>query len=262
MNIPQHILAFLKMYHKAEISGFGTFSLKNTTAAISEDGKILPPAQQVDFEADFEIINKEFSKYLSKAENISENDVEGALLQTTEHWKNKLKANQQVEIPEIGTISNSENGLQFSGERLEDVSPDFYGLEEISLAEIKESKSESPITDSSEPNASDYQFNKSILWIFLVFVPFLGLLYFGITQQELLFGKKSFNEVSIKTSTRRIVKDSAKIDSSKINKKDSLQNDSLKGGITPLNTNASNQKWSNKNHHTSKKWKSKKRPNH
>ncbi len=255
MNIPVHILEFLKVHHKAEISGFGTFSLKNTTAAISEDGKILPPAKQIAFSPDFEIRNSAFIHYISQTEKVSEFEVELELKKTTNHWKNKLEADQKVEIPEIGTIWNNENGLQFKGERMEDSSPDFYGLEEISLAEIKRSKNSDIAPVESIHEKDDYTFNKSILWIFLIAIPVLGLLFFGITRRELLFGKKSFDEVSIKTSTKRIPKNSVQVDSAKIKLQDSLKNDSLKNATVPAKNSPTKKKWNSKNYSKSKKWK-------
>jgi hypothetical protein len=48
----------------------------------------------------------------------------------------------------------------------------------------------------------DYQFNKSILWAFLVIIPILGIVYVAYTQQELLFGEKSFDKANISVQTK------------------------------------------------------------
>jgi len=57
----------------------------------------------------------------------------------------------------------------------------------------------------------------------------LGILYFGYTQQELLYGKKSFDSLSVQTKTRRIEKSApVKLDSVQQKIADSIQQATLK----------------------------------
>jgi hypothetical protein len=65
--------------------------------------------------------------------------------------------------------------------------------------------------NASVNREKDFKFKKTILWTFLLLIPVLGIVYLVFTQQELLFGKKSFNKVSVQTSTHRIVKDTVKV---------------------------------------------------
>ena len=99
--------------------------------------------------------------------------------------------------------------MHFKGNRLQSDHPDFYGLEEIKISDIH--NNESPKTAPTN-SGKDYRFNKSILWIFLIIIPVLGILYVAYTQQELLFGQKSFDKAtpSVQTRTHRIEKDTAK----------------------------------------------------
>lgn len=223
MNIPFHILNFLKTNNKVIVDGFGVFYLKNTGAIIREEGKILPPAKEIAFEVDHEIRNKDLIRYISEEENKPEIDVEIELKKNTTHWKNLLDNTTEVQLDHIGKFWNENDVLHFRGNRVEELSPDFYGLEEINLSEIKsvEQPNEELIEEEEE---GSYKFNNSILWIFLIVVPVAGLLYFGITNQELIFGKKSMKDAPIKTSTKRIPE--APKDSLGMKKADSLKIDS------------------------------------
>lgn len=261
MNIAAYLSGFLKSHYQVKVPGFGTFSLQNAGASLSEDGKILPPSQQISFEPDFETRDSEFVWYIAEQAGISEFEAELELKKLTNHWKNKLEADQEVDIPGVGKFWNEDSGIQFKGERLESSSPDFYGLEEISLSEIRQSSNAPQPAFQEAETEGEYQFNNSILWIFLVGIPVLGLLFLGLTKQELIFGKKSFDEVSIKTSTKRIKKDSVKVDSAEIKHQDSLKQDSLKTAVVPVKNAAPGKKWNSKKYTKKKKWTSKKRRN-
>ena len=227
MNLPFHILNFLKTNRKTEISGFGTFSLKNSGATISSEQSILPPAKEIVFVADYENRDRTFIQHISQQENLGEFDVELELKKHTNQWKNKLEANQEFEIETIGTFRNIENELHFKGKRIDELAPDFYGLEEIKIPEIKNKVSQKENRKTASETENSYKFNKSILWIFLVAIPVAGILYFGIANPELLFGKKS--NLYTTNSTHRIEPKKQINDSLKQAAiQDSLKKDSLK----------------------------------
>ncbi|MDH6251358.1 nucleoid DNA-binding protein [Chryseobacterium sp. H1D6B] len=226
MNISAYILDYLKQFGTVTVPGFGVFSLENSKAIInSENGSILPPSSQITFNPDYEVQSDELAGFISTQKQVTSESIKGELMVQTDFWKKKLQADQILEIQNLGTISIIEGKFQFKGKRLESDHPDFYGLEEIRISDIK--NTDKPyILENSE---NDYKFNTSILWVFLLIIPVLGLLYLAYTQQELLFGKKSFDNVTVQTKTRRIVKDPVKIkiDSAQIKILDSLKKDSL-----------------------------------
>lgn len=195
MNLSFHLLQFLKKNGTAIIPGFGVFELKNTVAAISENDKILPPSKKIIFHQDFSVSNPDFVTYLSHSENISEFEAELQLKTLTNRWKSSLETDQDLELEKIGTFHVFENKIQLEGEKIQEQIPDFYGLEEIKLSDLHS-------VQTAETKEVAYQFNNSILWLFLILIPILGLCYLGFTNQELLFGKKS--DLSIKNSTHRI----------------------------------------------------------
>ncbi|MCU7614736.1 hypothetical protein N0B16_09845 [Chryseobacterium sp. GMJ5] len=221
MNISAYILEYLKQFGTVVVPKFGVFSLENSKAVInSENGSILPPSSKIAFLSDYQVVSDDLIHFISNQKSISKEAAENELQIQTDFWKKKLQADQMLDIQHLGTVFIEDGQLHFKGNRLESDHPDFYGLEEIRFSDIH--NSEKPeISKSSE---KDYQFNKSILWIFLFIIPVLGMLYLAYTQRELLFGKKSFDDVSVQTKTRRIEKKMpVKIDSAQIKKADSLK---------------------------------------
>lgn len=222
MNISAYILEYLKQFGTATVPGFGVFSLKNSKAIInSENGSILPPASEIDFTIDYEVKSEELTAFIAGQKQMSLEASRSDLKIQTDFWKKKLQAEQVLEIQNLGTIFMEEGHSHFKGKRVESGRPDFYGLEEIRFSDINNGEK----VNTSENREKDYKLNKSILWIFLLIIPVLGILYFVFTQKETLFGKKSFN--AVQTSTHRIVKDTIKVMVHETPVSDSLKKDSL-----------------------------------
>jgi len=226
MNISAYILEYLKQFGTATVPGFGVFSLKNSKAIInSENGSILPPASQIEFTIDYEVQAEDLTAFIAGQKQMSLEASRSDLKIQTDFWKKKLQAEQVLEIQNLGTVFIEEGHTHFKGKRIESGRPDFYGLEEIRFSDINNGEKVSPSVNREK----DFKFRKTILWVFLLIIPVLGILYLAFTQQELLFGKKSFNKVSVQTSTHRIVKDTIKVmvHTPKTSVSDSLKKDSL-----------------------------------
>jgi len=226
MNISAYILEYLKQFGTATVPGFGVFSLKNSKAIInSENGSILPPASQIEFTIDYEVQAEDLTAFIAGQKQMSLEASRSDLKIQTDFWKKKLQAEQVLEIQNLGTVFIEEGHTHFKGKRIESGRPDFYGLEEIRFSDINNGEK----VDPSVNREKDFKFKKTILWVFLLVIPVLGILYLAFTQQELLFGKKSFNKVSVQTSTHRIVKDTIKVmvHTPKATASDSLKKDSL-----------------------------------
>ena len=223
MNISAYILDYLKQFGTVTVPKFGVFSLENSKAVInSENGSILPPSSKIAFHSDYQVSSDDLVDFISNKKSISKEAAENELQIQTDFWKKKLQAEHTLEIQNLGTIFLEDGELHFNGNRLESDHPDFYGLEEIKFSDIH---------NSEKPNVSvnpekDYKFNQSILWIFLFIIPVAGILAVAYTQQDLLFGKKSF---SVQTKTHRIVQDTIKmqVHTPKAPISDSLKKDSL-----------------------------------
>ncbi|CAD0222119.1 hypothetical protein [Chryseobacterium sp. JV274] len=226
MNISAYILEYLKQFGTATVPGFGVFSLKNSKAIInSENGSILPPASQIEFTIDYEVQAEDLTAFIAGQKQMSLEASRSDLKIQTDFWKKKLQAEQVLEIQNLGTVFIEEGHTHFKGKRIESGRPDFYGLEEIRFSDINNGEKVNPSVNREK----DFKFRKTLLWVFLLIIPVLGILYLAFTQQELLFGKKSFNKVSVQTSTHRIVKDTIKVmvHTPKASVSDSLKKDSL-----------------------------------
>lgn len=226
MNISACILNYLKQFGTVIVPKFGVFSLENSKAIInSENGSILPPSTKIGFYPDYQAVSNDLLEYIMSEKGISKEAAQNELQIQVDFWKKKLQSEQTLEIQDLGSFFLEDGDLHFNGNRLATDHPDFYGLEEIRFSDINQGS-----TTSKPKNVEkDYKLNKSILWIFLLIVPVAGIAYFGYTQKELLFGKKSFDSVSVKTKTQRIEKIAPiKIDSVQIKRTDSLKTDSLR----------------------------------
>jgi len=226
MNISAYILEYLKQFGSVTVPGFGVFSLGKSKAIInSENGSILPPASQIAFVFNDEVKSDDLSVFISAQEQRSPQAAATDLKIQTDFWKKKLQAEHQLEIQHLGTAFLDNGTVSFKGNRLAADHPDFYGLEEIILSDIHTAPEKKALPANPE---KDYRLKKSILWIFLLIIPVLGLIYLAYAQSDLLFGKKSFNEVSVQTKTHRIVEDTIKIQVHAPQVADSLKKDSLK----------------------------------
>lgn len=226
MNISAYILEYLKQFGTVTVPGFGVFSLENSKAIInSENGSILPPASTIVYTPDYEAQSDDLAAFIAGQKQMTLEASKTDLQIQTDFWKKKLQAEQTLEVQGLGTIYIEDGVTHFKGNRLQSDHPDFYGLEEIRFSDMHTG---SPKSVPSSTTEKDYQFNKSILWAFLIILPVLGIIYVAYTQQELLFGKKSFDDtpISVQTKTHRIQKDTVKVQQHAAPVADSLKKDS------------------------------------
>ncbi|WP_374362524.1 hypothetical protein [Cloacibacterium sp.] len=225
MNLGQYLFGYLQEKGSAELPGFGIFSIQKKSATLDEaEAKLLPPSFEVTFVKNSEVFNSDFSKYI--AEKTGENlfIVQTEIKETIQSWNQQLQDKKTVFVEAIGDFFEENGEIKLISKNQITENPAFFGLEEISLKEIKENK----VISEKKDTEDDYVFNKSILWIFLFIIPVGAIVFLAINYQDKIFGKKSF-DISVETSTHRIVekpilkKDTVKADSAKIQKKDSLK---------------------------------------
>ena len=258
MNFSLLILEFLKQHGHVPVPGFGTFYLKNTNALVDENGQnILPPGNQVAFKIDHTPADRTFAQFIAQQKNIPHIDAEIEIKKQTNFWYSILEKEGKFVLENVGTFILDDSQIYFTGKRTENLSPDFYGLEEINLSEIKNSN----YAVKKGSKAQSYHFSKTVYWLVPMILAISGLAYFTIAQPEMLFGKTSFGNGFEKKPVQETVKDSVKTDSAKaVNPAlDSAKTDSLKSAaIAPVPA----KKWASKKYSKSKWKKSKKRQNH
>ena len=231
MNFSSVILDSLQKNGPTSVSGFGTFYLKNTNAVVDQDTKnILPPGNEIAFNTDFKGNAIRLADFISKEKNIPLIDAEIEVRKLVNYWNGTLDKEKELIVENLGTFSLDDSKIHFSGLRTEYLSPDFYGLEQINISEIKNPR----IYSKQKSKENSYQFNNSIWWVLPIILGIGAITYFGITQPEYIFGKKSFNnKLPDEKPFQKVVKDSLKVDSIKI-KEDSIRTDSIEGvAITP-----------------------------
>lgn len=213
-TVSSSILDYLKSYKRAHVAGLGVFSMIHSGAKVVDGSKnILPPATEIGFVYDEATSDQGLKDYVSSQKGLSSRQITTQI----EDWKIALINTHQVELPGLGKLTKENDTLQWKGERVESLSPDFFGLEEINLEQLNSKNSGSE---------GEYKQNKKILWTFLVAIPIAGILILAYTQRERVFGKKSF-DFPVKTSTHRISK-AAPV------KTDSLQQNQIKADSTSV----------------------------
>lgn len=251
MNFSLLLLEFLKKQGSVSVPGFGDFYLKNANAVVDEVEKsILPPGKEVAFRTDATREGSEFIQFLAQQKNGSEIDAENEIKKQVNFWNSTLEKEGKLAVDHLGTFFLDDSKLHFRGLRTENLSPDFYGLEEITIAEIKNTK----LTAASHKNS--YRLSKSVYWLIPLLLGIATLTYFGITQPESIFGKKSFEDALAEKPVPEIKKDTLKVDSATIKNPvlDSLREDSIKNAAIPPV-----KKWSSKKYSKSK-WKKPRKP--
>lgn len=224
-----YILEYLKEKNKVEVLGFGTFSLEDSNAKIINDkNNILPPAKEIQFIYNQDIIGNSFTEFIRQKENYSQETAQKFIHNSVSKWNDALSKKENLSIPNIGSFHFDNGSLNFIGERINDTFPDYFGLEEINITDLE--KKATPKLEESSP---DYSFNRFIFWTFLFFIPIAGLIGSGILYREHIFGKKSFEEFSVQKGTNRIPNNKPE-ESKNINNSPSI--DSLKIDSTKIST--------------------------
>ena len=208
MKISADILVFLKLYKKASVPNFGWFSVVKTGAIFdSTTQTLLPPSQQIDFEKKPIQSDEGLIQFIAKRNHTTAQIAEEELNRQVGIWNDALAQNKSLTLDELGFFSLENQTIHFQGARILAENSDFFGLDEINLENIKKTSSYRGLKVKKSSSSS---FNSVVLWTFLVVIPIAGLVFLAIIQQDLLFGKKSFGNVSIQNSTHRIEKPIAK----------------------------------------------------
>ncbi|WP_304343175.1 hypothetical protein [Chryseobacterium koreense] len=214
MKLSSLILDSLRQNGATSISGFGTFYLKNANAKVDQDAAhILPPGSEIAFSTDFEWESTDFPSYVSAEKKIPQIDAEIEVRKMINYWNGTLYKEKTLTVEHLGTFFLNDEKINFSGLRTAHLSPDFYGLEQINISEIKNPKSKS----KKNPEKSAYQFNSSGWWVLTLLIGIGAITYFGITQPEFIFGKKSFEKIPDQKPQKKLAKTPVKVDSPKIN---------------------------------------------
>lgn len=207
MNISSYISLLLKEKNHISVQGFGIFSIKKIPASINnQDNSILPPGKQITFVFNPEAKDDGLFMHMSETEKISLFSAELEVKKLINQWQKKLSSGESFYIDKLGEFRKNNEKPKFYGDRIDELSPDFYGLEKIKMAEINNIGTISRNTEQEpEDIVENYKFNMSVLWIFLFIIPVLGIFYFTFTKREIIFGEKSFEKTPLKKAATKKV---------------------------------------------------------
>ena len=202
MTLSSNISDYLRQHGKVEIMGFGTFVLVKSRAILDADTHTLrPPSQQVKFNLDFQTADGGFINHVAHLNDVSLQHIKRDLDVQIDYWKKKIVAKENFSIEDLGDFKFVNDELLFEGYRLEDENPDFYGLEDIQLSTVAP---ELEVKQEPEAIVEQQKSSRWVLWLFLIIIPIAGLAYFVYLQQDLLFGTKTVDKVSVQNATHRI----------------------------------------------------------
>lgn len=207
MDLALHTYNFLQEKGtKISVPNFGVFFIEKTHAVVDkQSSQILPPNSKINFERNENIANDSIlADFISQKTGKDISAIQTEIGRIVQEWNNQLHSNHELVLENLGIISLSQE-MGYSFTPFQDNISEFFGLEPIAL---------------QNNTQKDNTLKKSILWGFLVIFPALALIYLGIQNQDLILGKKSFeNTKRIKETPK---KDSIIIDSTMI-KNDTLQ---------------------------------------
>ncbi|WP_226063394.1 HU domain-containing protein [Kaistella polysaccharea] len=251
MNFSHLLLEFLKKKGSVSVAGFGTFYLHTINATFDEDGKnILPPGNEIAFDSSKSENHDEFLCFLADQKNIGKEEAEKEIAKQVTYWNSALEKNHKVEVENLGSFYLEDSKLIFSGNRLENLSPAFFGLEEINISEIKK---------GSRTRRKPYTFVRILAWLLPLGLLASGLTYVGLARPEIVFGKKSILTEPPQKDALIVNKDRLKSDSiNTVFESDSIIKDSIIPVLPPVKTA---KKWTSKSYKKNKWKKSKKRQN-
>ena len=214
MNAGLHIYNLLQQKGRAEVPGFGVFTLEKKSAQYDEEqSALLPPAQEILFENQPGLFSPELSRYIAEktAENLFE--VQANLRDEVSSWKEILQKEGKLVLEDLGEFFLVNETINFKAQQDFTKTPKYFGLEAISLEEV-----------SQETAQAEYQyvFNRSLLWSFLFIIPVGGIVYLACAHQDEIFGKPSVLTVKKAISKKEKSLPIITTDSLLVVKKDSL----------------------------------------
>lgn len=202
MKLEAYILSYLKNYGLCKVPGFGTFLLENVKAMVSADGSdLLPPSKTVVFNEDFEQNNTDLASFVASEEKIPLSTALKEIEYKVANWKEKYELKQEFDIENLGNFNFSNNRGNFNGKRIAVDAPEFYGLEEIKINELKKGA-----TRTNKQHNPEYKFSKLWVWPTAFLAMALALFYEGKMRPQTLFGKKSFQEGVHLSPQKKIIK--------------------------------------------------------
>lgn len=189
MNLEVHIYQLLQEKEAVELPGFGVFTLQKKTAQLDpESSKLMPPTQEVSFQKQESVNGADLSRYIAAKTLQNLFQVQTEIQEQVALWKQELELSQEITLTGLGNLKvQNEEWILVSPKDLTQTIG-FFGLEELHLEPLLNSRAQDFQSDNQ------YVFGQSILWTFLLILPLGGILFFALSDPQVIFGKKSFHQ--------------------------------------------------------------------
>lgn len=225
MMMTDLILKYLLINGEVKVPGFGIFQQRDSPAFYDEKlVALLPPGKELFFEVNFDLKDQSFVQFLATQKGLSISESTNKLSELTNYWKSTLENKKEFTLPEFGDFFVNDEGVVFKGKRFTTENPDNFGLEEVNLEQLK-----NKATNSTANSDTDYKTTSNKLWWLLLIIPAAVIVYFASQNPELIFGKKSFQNLN-------------KVKTNPVLKNDSLKNKTLKTDSISLKNTRNAQK--------------------
>ncbi|MBU8893577.1 MAG: SPOR domain-containing protein [Bacteroidales bacterium] len=138
MKIKDYIKELLFTNQGVVVPGLGGFVSEYEPAAFDvNENKFLPPSKKILFNPDYSYHDNLLTDFISKRENIDEENSEKLLEKFVGEIKSKLKKGEKIEFPEIGTLSQTNKGVILFEQNTEsNLLSNSYGLKSVKTKQI------------------------------------------------------------------------------------------------------------------------------
>ncbi len=138
MRVEQYIEELLYRYNCVVMPGFGAFLAHTASARLDTTANTLyPPTKVISFNEQLSRNDGLLVSYISKAKQLSYEDLLEEVTHTSAQWKETLQNGETIELFGIGKLSlNSEHKIQFQPEEKVNYLTSSFGLSSFSAAPL------------------------------------------------------------------------------------------------------------------------------
>ena len=133
VDIKDYIKELLFTNQGVIIPGLGGFVSEYEPAAFDvSENKFLPPSKKITFNPEYSYHDSLLIEFISKKEKIAKENVEKNLQEFVKDTKYKLKKGEEINFPEIGTLTQNTKGqISFSQSKESNLLTDSFGLKSV-----------------------------------------------------------------------------------------------------------------------------------
>ena len=140
LDIKKHIKELLIENQGVVIPGLGGFVAEYEPAAFDvSENKFLPPTQKIHFNPEYSFNDNKLVDFIAQKEKIDTDKANLHLKEFVTEVKKQLKAGQNVDFPEIGTLHRNPKGnILFTWDKRSNLLAEAFGLKDLTTKPIEQ----------------------------------------------------------------------------------------------------------------------------